>query len=267
MLKKLPKMPLWEKNIPGGASADTTAPMLDPYILEGKTTGVVVVCPGGGYGGRAAHEGAPIAEWLNANGISAVVCHYRVAPHRHPYPLIDVKRAVRTVRANAKEWNIDPDHVGALGFSAGGHLVSTLATHWHYNEDVETKDEIDTLSARPDTVILCYAVISFIESFGHAGSAKNLLGENAPDELKTFLSNEKQVRADTPPAFLWHTSDDPGVPLDNALAFASALRKFKIPCELHSYESGKHGLGLAKEIPDVADWTTQCIRWLRRRGW
>ncbi|MEK6794597.1 MAG: alpha/beta hydrolase [Spirochaetota bacterium] len=267
MLKKLPRMSLWNTDIPGGASLDGNAPTLDPFILEGRTTGVIVVCPGGGYAQRAPHEGAPIAQWLNANGISVVVCNYRVSPHHHPFPLIDVKRAVRTVRANAKEWNIDPAHVGALGFSAGGHLVSTLATHWHYHENVETTDSIDALSARPDTIILCYAVVSLVEPFGHTGSMKNLLGENVTEDMKLFLSNEKHVRADTPPAFLWHTSDDPGVPLDNSLVFASALRKNNIPCELHAYESGKHGLGLAKDIPDVGDWTTQCIRWLKRRGW
>ncbi|MBI4977791.1 MAG: alpha/beta hydrolase [Spirochaetes bacterium] len=260
-------MPLWEKNTPGLDPAIADKPYIDPYILDnGKKTGVVVVLPGGGYVNKAAHEAEPIARMLNDAGISAVVCNYRVSPYRHPYPLMDAKRAMRLVRANAAAWNIDPDHVGVLGFSAGGHLASTIATHWNYNEEPSTADAVDAFSCRPDAAVLCYAVIALSEPFGHTGSMKNLLGENPSDDLIRFLSNEKQVNEKTPPTFLWHTADDAVVNVKNAYAFAAALRDNNVPCEMHIYPHGRHGLGVSRDIPEVTGWAGLCTAWLKRLG-
>lgn len=258
-------VPLWENGTPGINSAEPAfEPTISPYMIDSdRPTGCVIVCPGGGYAHRAPHEGEPIARALNDRGISAAVCDYRVAPYRHPYPLLDAQRAIRWVRANAKELNVKPDAVGILGFSAGGHLVTTAATH--YDGGLSDGDEIDRQSSRPDAVIPCYAVISFGE-YKHTGSMKNLLGEDPPAELMQSLSNETQVTEDTPPAFLWHTADDPAVPVENSLLFAEALSAHKVRYELHIYRTGRHGLGLAADFPHIATWIDLCAEWLQEVG-
>ncbi|SFL12450.1 Acetyl esterase/lipase [Paenibacillus sp. 1_12] len=255
--------PMGTPNALGKESEDT--PTLVPYLVEGGVpTAAVVVCPGGGYARRADHEGEPIALWLNSLGISAFVVHYRVAPYQHPNPLSDAQRAIRIVRSKAKEWNIDPTRVGILGFSAGGHLASASGTHYDSGRP-NAEDPIEREGCRPDLLVLCYPVISFT-SFVHMGSRTNLLGDPADPQLVDLLSSENQVTAQTPPTFLWHTADDAAVPVENSLMFASALSHHKVPFELHVYESGRHGLGLAEEQVGVRAWTDACAIWLAKQG-
>jgi acetyl esterase/lipase len=225
-----------------------------------------VVLPGGGYGGHADHEGRPVAEWLNGLGITAVVLKYRLAPHsHHPAMLEDAARASRTVRANAESWKVDRSRVGVLGFSAGGHLASTIATHFDAG-DPNAKDAIDRLSSRPDRAILIYPVISLVTPFTHIGSKRNLLGTNPPEGLAESLSNELQVTAETPPTFLAHTDQDKAVPPENSLLFALALRKAKVPVELHLFEEGQHGLGLGRPGFAFSEWPQLCAKWLDGQG-
>lgn len=261
-------LPLWPHPAPGalGEGAED-APHLTPFLLppsDGKPNAAIVVFPGGAYARRAPHEGEPVARWLNTLGISSFVLHYRVAPYRHPHPLLDAQRAIRLVRHRAGEWGIDPDRIGVLGFSAGGHLASTLGTRFDGGRS-EADDPIERHSCRPDLLILCYPVITLLEKT-HVGSLHNLLGE-APDlEERRSLSNELQVSAGTPPTFLWHTADDQGVPVENSLLFASALAEHGVPFALHVYPSGRHGLGLAQDHPEVRSWVEACADWLRARG-
>jgi len=260
---------LWPAGAPGALGEEPKdKPTLIIYLPE-KPTGVgVVICPGGGYGGLAMdHEGHQIGRWLNEHGIAGFICDYR---HRnkgygHPAPLADAQRAIRTVRSRAKEFGIDPAKVGILGFSAGGHLCSTAVTHFDVS-DKNSDDPIMRVSSRPDFGILCYPVIAFDQPFTHRGSQRNLLGENASPDLVASLSNEKQVTDQTPPCFLWHTWEDKGVPPENSVVFYQALLAHKISSELHIYEKGRHGLGLAKDTPGTSAWPDACIAWLKNRG-
>lgn len=258
--------PLWPHGAPGLNEADPPfEPTITPYLLSSEeAVGCVIVCPGGGYSGRAPHEGEPIAQALNDHGFSAFVCDYRVAPYKHPRPLQDAQRAIRWVRANAGALNISPAAVGILGFSAGGHLVSTAGTHYDEGLD-DPEDTISRYSCRPDAIVLCYPVISF-DVHRHQGSMVNLIGENPPEELRQSLCSETQVTHDTPPAFIWHTADDGGVPVQNALLFAQALSAARVEYELHVYRSGRHGLGLALDQPHIASWMELCAEWLREVG-
>lgn len=240
-------------------------PEIIPYVVQSAAPrGAVIVCPGGGYAKLAPHEGEPIAKRLNAAGISAFVLNYRLAPNRHPVPLNDAKFAVRYVRVNAAQFNILPDHIAILGFSAGGHLAATLGTHFDLG-DPSAADPLERLSCRPDALVLCYAVISF-GAIGHKGSIRNLIGENPPPELVRELSNEMQVTNATPPAFLWSTSEDKAVPAKNSILFAEALARNGVPYELHVFQRGGHGLGLAEAIPETAQWAELCCRWLHGMG-
>lgn len=257
---------LWPDGAPG-AKGDTPEdkPRLTPYLLPGDGPfGCVIVCPGGGYAGRAAHEGEPIARWLNSIGASAFVLDYRVRPYRHPIPLGDAQRAIRTVRARAAEWRVDPRRVGILGFSAGGHLAGSAGTLFDAGQ-TDAADPIDRQSSRPDALILCYPVITFGE-FRHNGSMVNLLGENPDPALREKLSLENSVTPQTPPTFIWHTSDDAAVPVENALLFAAALHKSKVPFALHVFPRGRHGLGLAGGVAEVSQWTALCAEWLKGIG-
>lgn len=257
---------LWEKDVPGfNSEFSDQIPGIVPYLAETEQcTSAVIVFPGGGYNHKAAHEGEPVALWLNSIGISAFVLEYRVYPYQHPYPLLDAQRAVRYVRYHAHEWKIDPNRIGVLGFSAGGHLASTVGTHFDLGNS-NSNDPVERMSCRPDAMILCYPVITFGE-FRHDGSMKALLGDNPSRELVDFLSNETQVTSETPPAFLWHTANDQAVPVENSLLFASALSRNKIPFELHIFPDGRHGLGLAQEHPQVSGWTGLCEKWLESIG-
>lgn len=246
--------------------ANQEAPCITTYLLEGKGPfPVVIVCPGGGYTHHAEHEGEPIAKWLNSIGVSAIVLYYRIAPEQHPVPLQDAQATIRMTRQSAKKWNIDPERVGILGFSAGGHLASSAGTHFEAGD--ESADEpINRYSSRPDVMILCYPVITMASpQYAHEGSKLNLLGEQPGLSLVRKMSIEKQVTENTPPAFLWHTADDEAVSVENSLMFARSLGKFNIPYALHIFESGKHGLGLAEDHPEANLWPNLCEAWLKNR--
>ena len=259
---------LWPDGAPGAVGKEPAdIPTLTVYAVpkEKATRAAVIVCPGGGYSHLADHEGGPVAEWLNTLGITAFVLKYRFGPrYHHPAPLLDAARAIRTVRARANEWQLDPNRIGILGFSAGGHLASTIGTHFDAGK-AEAADPIDRQSSRPDLMILIYPVITMRE-FAHAGSKRMLLGENASEDLVKLLSNDEQVTKNTPPAFLVHTADDPGVPVENSLRFAAALRKARVPVELHVYEHGPHGFGLGGKDPILSTWPQRCAEWLRMHG-
>ena len=259
-------IPLWPAGAPEPDGVSIRAePILFPFALESaEARGAVVVCPGGGYGGLAPHEGRPIAEMLNRAGFHAFVLRYRVAPHKHPAPLADAQRAIRLVRHHAAAWHVKPAQIGILGFSAGGHLVSTAATHFDAGRPDAT-DPVERVSCRPDAAILCYPVISF-GPFGHHGSMVNLIGENPPEALRQSLTNELQVSAQTPPCFLWHTADDQAVPVENSLVFAEAMGRNKVPFALHVFPHGAHGLGLAEGDPVVGAWPRLCVAWLTSLG-
>lgn len=243
-------------------------PVLNCYQAQGdyKKRGSVIIFPGGGYVGRAAHEGITIANWLNYLGINAYVAHYRVAPHRHPAPLMDGQRAIRIVRNLHDMEEQENRKIGVIGFSAGGHLACCVAT-MHNRKYYEPVDELDKLSCRPDAAIFCYPVAS-LGKYTHEGSKKNLLGEHSEIELQKEMSPENAVDKDTPPCFLWHTAEDNGVPSQNSLIFALALADHKIPYELHIYPRGPHGLGTINvEHQEVCmDWTQACQKWLRYQG-
>jgi acetyl esterase/lipase len=261
--------PLWSSGVPGAkGNSPEDIPTISIYRAPAdKASGAaIVVCPGGGYGHLADHEGHTIAVWLNQLGVTAIVLKYRLGPrYGHPAPLQDVSRAIRTVRANAKEWGIDGNRLGVWGFSAGGHLASTIATHFDTG-NAQSTDPIERFSSRPDLCILAYPVISMMEGITHAGSRNNLLGTSPDPELVTTLSNDKQVTPQTPPTFLFHTADDGAVPVENSLLFAAALRKAKVPYELHVFEKGPHGVGLAQNNPVLSAWPRLLENWLRGRG-
>jgi acetyl esterase/lipase len=256
---------LWPEGAPGALGTnDWDVPTLTPYLTDPKTaTGAaMVICPGGGYGHLAGHEGKDYALWLNEHGVSGFVLKYRLGTHgyRHPRMLEDAARAVRLTRSRAKEWRIDPKRVGIMGSSAGGHLAATLLTHFDAGK-ADAADPIERESCRPDLGVLCYAVITMGEKT-HAGSKKNLLGDNPSPELVRSLSNELQVTPETPLCFIWATYEDTTVPVENSLMFAEALRKAGVPFDLHIYQHGRHGMGLANGHP----WTQDCLSWLKAQG-
>lgn len=261
------KIKLWDNGTPYYDPAlgqeETT---LTPYLVKDgrKDKGLVIVCPGGGYAGRADHEGEPVAKMLNAAGISAVVLNYRVAPYRHPAPLTDANRAVRFVRYHAAAWEIDPKKIGILGFSAGGHLAVSACEH--FDAGLVDGDEIDKESSRPDAGIFCYPVVTFHKPFAHIGSRNNLLGDEENKELDDLLTGEDNVPDDCPPCFLWHTAEDNGVPVENSLMLSAALSKKKIPFELHIFPKGWHGLGLAENNESVRQWAPLLVKWLKGYG-
>ena len=264
-------IPLWPDGAPGAlGKEDKDIPTLTPYLPEqDKGTGAaLVVCPGGGYGGLAQHEGNDYALWLNAHGITAFVLKYRLGSngYRHPAMWNDAARAVRLVRAKAADWKMDPKRVGIMGSSAGGHLASTLLTHFDSGKP-DADDPIERQSSRPDLGILCYPVITMGEHT-HSGSRNNLLGKEPSPELVKLLSNELQVTRATPPCFIWHTYEDTAVPVENSLAFAAALRKAGVPFDLHVYQRGRHGIGLADKSPftNAHPWTKDCLFWLKEQA-
>ena len=233
-----------------------------------KATGVaVILCPGGGYARLAIdHEGSGVAKWLNELGIAGIVLKYRlpsdaIMTNKSIGPLQDVQEAIRIVRRNSKQWNLNPNKIGVMGSSAGGHLASTASTH--FNKKVY---ESDSISARPDFAILLYPVISMNNDITHSGSRKNLLGENPGEQLVEHFSNELQVTSETPPTFLVHAADDKTVPVQNSINYFTALKKYSIPSELHIFEKGGHGFGLAINKDTESQWPQMCERWLILRG-
>lgn len=260
---------LWEGDAPGALGSDEKdIPTAFVYLPEksSEPTGAIVIFPGGGYGHLAMdHEGHQIARWANDMGLAGIIVSYR---HRnrgygHPTPMLDAQRAIRLTRHNAQQWNIDPNKVGVLGFSAGGHLTTTVLTHFDEGQS-DAKNAVDKLSCRPDFGVVCYAVIALGEEYTHKGSQKNLLGDSSSAEQLQLLSNEKQVSPRTPPCFVWHTAEDTVVPVENSLAFYSSLVKAKVPSELHVFPVGKHGIGLGANVPGANQWPALCRDWLKR---
>ena len=253
---------LWNHEIPHFNPETETPNLMTFYPVESDhPMPCVVIYPGGGYSHRAPHEGKPIAEFFNKRGIPAAVVEYRVAPNRLDATLADAQRAIKIVRFHAKEWNIDPDRIVTLGFSAGGHLCAATLTLDDVSCADHTPDEIDKESARPNGGILCYAVISLEEEFGHVGSGRNLLGEKYNSEAG-YYSLQNRVSCNTPKCFIWHTSDDNCVNVKNSLVFAEKLRDNSIPFEIHIFPSGRHGLGLASDRADVGKWPDLAADWL-----
>jgi len=228
----------------------------------------VLICPGGGYGVLAFdHEGNAIAKWLNDNGIAGIILKYRLPSDQIMIdksigPLQDAQEAIRIIRRNAVSWKINPDKIGVIGFSAGGHLASTLSTH--YAEKVY--DVKDNTSARPDFSLLIYPVVSFDTAITHRGSRNNLIGLKPGEEQVRRFSNELQITASTPPAFLVHSADDKAVPVMNSIGYFKGLQKNNIPAELHIFQKGGHGYGLSPNGGTESSWPDLCIKWLKAMG-
>jgi acetyl esterase/lipase len=259
---------LWPTGAPGAVGREPAdIPTLTPFLppKEKATGAAIIVCPGGGYSHLSDREGPPVAEWLNTLGVTAFVLKYRIGPrYHHPAPLQDAARAIRMVRARAAQWAIDPARIGILGFSAGGHLASTVGTHFEAG-NAGAADPVERVSSRPDLMVLVYPVITMRE-LTHSGSKKMLLGDAPTAELAALLSNDEQVTKETPPTFLVHTMTDATVPVENSIKFVSALRKAGVPFEFHLYERGPHGFALADKDPILATWTGRCADWLRLHG-
>jgi acetyl esterase/lipase len=265
-------LPLWPDGAPGALGKNPQdVPDLKAFLPDpAKATGAaMVICPGGGYGALAPHEGADYARWLASQGIAGFVLKYRLGPagYHHPRMLEDAARALRLVRFHAADWKLDPKRIGIIGSSAGGHLAATLLTHFDAGNPA-APDPVDRVSSRPDLGVLCYAVIT-MGDLTHPGSRMNLLGTNPPPELINDLSAERQVKKDTPPCFIFATDEDTTVPVENSLAFAAALRQAGVHFEIHVYERRPHGIGLGSRTYDPTrwhPWTTECSRWLKEEG-
>ena len=261
---------LWPNGAPGAkGNEEADKPSLTICLppKETATGTAVVICPGGGYGHLSMdREGQQIADWLNSIGVAGFILKYRHGGngYRHPAPLQDAQRATRIVRSRAKEWDIDPERIGIMGFSAGGHLASSAGTHFQQNY-YDVKDAIDKTSCRPDFMILLYPVITLDDSFTHSDSKRNLLGENPDRELVENLSNEKQVTPETPPTFLVHSDEDKTVPVENSIYFYLALRKAGVPAEMHIYLKGSHGSAIEKKYGLISTWPERCADWMNVR--
>jgi acetyl esterase/lipase len=275
---------VWPDGVPGSMRSETyfeestmtgdivsryskvTVPSLTVFLPpEEKATGTaVLICPGGGYGVLAFdHEGFAIARWLNNNGIAGIMLKYRlpsdfIMKNKSIGPLQDAQEAIRIIRRNAALWKINQNRIGVIGFSAGGHLASTLSTHF----DEKVYEAKDTTSARPDFSLLIYPVISFDSSFTHYGSRRNLIGDNPSEDLIRHFSNELMITGHTPPAFLVHSSDDKAVPVKNSLVYYQGLVKNNITAEMHIFQKGGHGYGLAINRGTQSAWPDLCLRWL-----
>ncbi len=267
---------LWEGEAPGAlGQADQDIPTITPYLPAAeKSSGTsIVVCPGGGYGHLAGHEGEGYAKWLADNGVAAFVLKYRLGSkgYRHPVMLGDVSRAIRLVRSRASEWKLDPKRVGVMGSSAGGHLASTAVTHFDAGK-ADATDAVERQSSRPDFGVLCYAVISMKDGVTHGGSKANLLGKDPDPKLVELLSNEKQVAKNTPPCFVWSTQEDKAVPVTNSLRFVAALQQNGIAYDFHVYQKGPHGIGLSEgkngaAAGEIHPWGKDLLFWMRQNSW
>ena len=255
---------LWEGDAPGALGHDDSdIPSLTVLSEQsGESKPAFIVCPGGAYAVLAEHEGKPVGEWFESVGVRAFVLKYRLGPrYHHPIEWGDVSRAVRLVRTRSGEFGVDPKRIGVLGFSAGGHLSSTIATQ-HDEGNPNSPDPIERVSSRPDASMLIYPVISMTPPYGHAYSREMLLGKAATDRQAEALSNYKNVSLGTPPTFICHGADDDGVPIQNSLLYAEALADHKVKFELHIPQHGPHGFGLG-QLGTPQDWRPQAERWLR----
>lgn len=263
-------IPLWTGSAPGAlGTEDSDTPTLTVFLPRtmGASTPAVVVCPGGGYQNLASnHEGRQVASFLNSLGIAAFVLKYRLGPrYHHPIELGDAQRAIRTLRSHGPEWRIDPARIGIMGFSAGGHLAMTAST-WFDAGNVQATDGIDRAGSRPDFAVLGYPVISMTEAWTHQGSRRNLLGDPPDPDLAKRLSGETAVTKETPPTFIFQTNEDTTVPAENAVHYFLALRKAGVPAEMHVFEKGAHGVGLANDNLSLSPWSSLLATWLRGRG-
>lgn len=285
------ELPLWQGEAPGSEAFDgaeqavargqgdradrwvsgVSRPTISVYLPAASEapTAAVVVCPGGGYAGLSYDkEGHFVAKWLRDRGVAAAVLKYRTGggAHQHPVPLSDAVRAVRVVRDRADEWNVRPDAIGVMGFSAGGHLAATVGTRWEEG-DAGDSDALQQTSARPDFLALIYPVISMEQGVTHGGSRRNLLGDSPSADAIDRLSADTSVTDQTPPALLIHAADDRAVPDENALRFYAACRAHGVPAELHVFEEGGHGFGMWREELPVGQWPELLAAWMRRHGW
>jgi acetyl esterase/lipase len=261
---------LWPDGAPGALGAtDADKPSLDVYLPEKADLGTgVLVVPGGGYQFLALdHEGAQVAQWLVERGVAAFVLHYRIAPRYHyPAPIQDGQRAMSFLRAHAADYGVKPDRLGIWGFSAGGHLASSVTTHFDAGQPDAT-DPVERVSDRPDFAIFAYGVLSMESEITHPGSRLNLLGPNPDSSLVEQFTNAKQVTRDTPPCFIFHTAADQVVPVLNSVNFYLALLRVGVPAELHVFEQGQHGVGLAQKDPQLRKWPELLEGWMHLHGW
>lgn len=271
-----PTILLWDTGAPGATgNTDADKPTLTIFRAPGAAVhAAMIIAPGGSYSHLAmTYEGRDVATYLNSLGITAFVLRYRLTPYHYPIELEDAQRAIRLVRARAAEFGIDPARVGMMGFSAGGHLTATAGTHFDAGNP-NAPDPIDQQSCRPDFLVLAYPVISFQASTlgttdvlrANGSSGRNLLGDNPDPRLLVLLSDELQVKPQTPPTFIYHSSSDQTVPVASSVAFYLALRKAGVPAELHAFENGAHGGGLAFGDPGRGIWPLLLANWLRGRG-
>ncbi len=263
-------LPLWPGGAPGAqGTEDRDIPTITVYLPRTTTPGMtaVIVCPGGSYVNLAMnHEGRQVASYLNSLGMIAFVLKYRLGPrYHHPIEIGDAQRAIRTLRAKAAEWSIAPDRIGIMGFSAGGHLAVTASTHFDAGQP-DAPDALDRPSSRPDFSVLGYPVVSLSEPWTHQGSKKNLLGDNPDPTLARSLSGENAVTPQTPPTFIFQTNADTTVPAENSIAYFLALRKAGVKAEMHIFENGPHGVGLAMNDNALGEWPHLLTNWLRVNG-
>jgi acetyl esterase/lipase len=260
---------LWNDRAPRSTGdTDADIPTLTAFMPDiSKANGAaVIVCPGGGYTHLAMkHEGTDVAKWFNDHGVTAFVLTYRIAPYGQPMPMLDGQRAIRLVRLNAKAWGIDWKRIGIMGFSAGGHVASSVGTHWDKYIPA-SPDPVNGQSCRPDFMILVYPVITMKPKIAHEGSKKSLLGDKPPQKLVDLYSNELQVKDDTPPTFITASKTDQVVPVKNSELFADALKYHKIPYEFLELPTGNHGYGMAPDDPKLSVWTDACLKWMDKQG-
>jgi acetyl esterase/lipase len=269
-IQDLQVIPLWSGGAPGALGTDEAdIPAVTVFLPRtmAPNTPAVVVCPGGSYARLASnHEGRQVASYLNSLGIAAFVLRYRLGPrYHHPIELGDAQRAMRLLRSHSAQWRLDPGRIGIMGFSAGGHLAMSASTRVDGGR-ADAADPIDRAGSRPDFAILGYPVISMTEPWTHAGSKNNLLGSSPDPEVAKSLSGEQAVTKDTPPTFLFHTNQDTVVPVENSVHYYLALRKAGVPAEMHIFEKGPHGVGLANDDAALSEWSKLLANWLRGRG-
>ncbi len=266
-MKKTFSLRLWENNIPNKSENAETPNNMTAYILDTDTPlPCLVIFPGGGYCAHSKGEGVPFAEFFNEQGLHAVVVDYRIAPNRHPSPLLDAQRAIKIVRAHAKEWMIDKNRIITVGSSAGGHLAAACTVMPDVIKDIRTRDEfeqIDNINSKPNGAILCYPVIELGGEFGHVGSGKNLLGDMYEEKYED-CSLIHRINETTPPCFFWHTAEDAVVDVKNSLAFCSRLHDFSVPFALRVYPKGPHALGLAKDNEEISRWAYEAAEFIKK---